>query len=454
MQRFDSETATRIRLFVPSFLVRQPTLSLPPPVPGSAMCLEELLVGDEGTKVPKFLVPWPAAMPSKTTSKREEIVDWGLDPHNPIPCEVDKEALANWVDHFGVRNTVNGILKKCAPCGGGSGGGGARRGEEGEKERSEVCDSIVASLGQPFASSHSSCSGAESIVWTLDRRVRVDPTVDARVATNHGPKKSVNKNSSLTRSSDGWSIRCFVSGPPARPRNHSGGRGGEGDAYLFAADATAREQREAIEICHFGSSAADANSNNNNNNTPILIPTVRKNVIYNGDGVAIAQVDFGHGASVGTHVHSLAENNLDHVAVAEEDHLFHFPSVPWAWLCIPIDPSFLLSDTVTKSFFREHAALGRTSSEPLISSALQRAVSKAQSKGVHPQQIKATLQAAAEANPFVGHFPADRPLTYRLPSTIDWDVYGDSSWRWLAISLPFEDYSASGLDFGGAYDSD
>jgi hypothetical protein len=60
----------------------------------------------------------------------------------------------------------------------------------------------------------------------------------------------------------------------------------------------------------------------------------RKNVIYGGDGHAIAQVDFGH-SSVGIHVHALVRGNAEHAPVIAEDHLFRLRAVPWAWCVIP-----------------------------------------------------------------------------------------------------------------------
>jgi hypothetical protein len=62
---------------------------------------------------------------------------------------------------------------------------------------------------------------------------------------------------------------------------------------------------------------------------------VRRNMVYDGEGDAMVQVDFGHGHSVGIHCHALVTGNLEHTAVSQEDHLFHMDSVPWMWLCVP-----------------------------------------------------------------------------------------------------------------------
>jgi len=63
--------------------------------------------------------------------------------------------------------------------------------------------------------------------------------------------------------------------------------------------------------------------------------TIRRNVIYDGNGDAVAQVDFGHGFNVGIHCHALVKGNLEHTAGDTEDHMFELPTVPWCWTCIP-----------------------------------------------------------------------------------------------------------------------
>lgn len=62
---------------------------------------------------------------------------------------------------------------------------------------------------------------------------------------------------------------------------------------------------------------------------------VKRNVVYDGDGNAVAQVDFGHGNAAGIHVHALVLGNLEHTAGYTEDHAFPLHSVPWFWTCIP-----------------------------------------------------------------------------------------------------------------------
>ena len=62
---------------------------------------------------------------------------------------------------------------------------------------------------------------------------------------------------------------------------------------------------------------------------------VRRNMIYDGDGNAIAQVDMGHGSQIGIHAHALVIGNLAHTPGNSDDHCFELESVPWPWLCIP-----------------------------------------------------------------------------------------------------------------------
>jgi hypothetical protein len=62
---------------------------------------------------------------------------------------------------------------------------------------------------------------------------------------------------------------------------------------------------------------------------------VRRNIVYDDRGDAVAQVDFGHGATLGLHVHGLVQGSLDHAATHDEDHLFRLHDVPWPWMCIP-----------------------------------------------------------------------------------------------------------------------
>lgn len=62
---------------------------------------------------------------------------------------------------------------------------------------------------------------------------------------------------------------------------------------------------------------------------------VKRNVVYDDAGDAVAQVDFGHGQSCGIHVHALVQNNLEHTPGNSADHSFALPTVPWPWLCVP-----------------------------------------------------------------------------------------------------------------------
>jgi hypothetical protein len=115
-------------------------------------------------------------------------------------------------------------------------------------------------------------SNGTDIVWTLVRRVMPNPSADDRL----GGKKLKNRHKVLR--GPAWSIVSFV------------------------------DPETGI---------------------------VRRNMIYNGDGDAIVQVDFGHGQTTGIHCHALVQGNLAHTASSTEDHLFPMYDVPWMWLCVP-----------------------------------------------------------------------------------------------------------------------
>jgi hypothetical protein len=61
---------------------------------------------------------------------------------------------------------------------------------------------------------------------------------------------------------------------------------------------------------------------------------IARNLVYNGDGDAIVQIDFGHGTTAGIHAHVLVKGSLDHTPGYSEDHAFSFSTVPWPWLCV------------------------------------------------------------------------------------------------------------------------
>ena len=64
---------------------------------------------------------------------------------------------------------------------------------------------------------------------------------------------------------------------------------------------------------------------------------VIKNLVYGEDGRAIAQVDLCHPQfNLGTHVHALVKDNLDHTPSEDPDHLFKLRHMPWAWCCVPV----------------------------------------------------------------------------------------------------------------------
>ena len=62
---------------------------------------------------------------------------------------------------------------------------------------------------------------------------------------------------------------------------------------------------------------------------------VRRNLIYDDRGECVAQIDFGHGQSVGIHLHALVSRNYEHTAGDTEDHLFPLKSIPWPWIVVP-----------------------------------------------------------------------------------------------------------------------
>eukprot|EP00672_Neobodo_designis_P008457 CAMPEP_0174855690 /NCGR_PEP_ID=MMETSP1114-20130205/33962_1 /TAXON_ID=312471 /ORGANISM="Neobodo designis, Strain CCAP 1951/1" /LENGTH=270 /DNA_ID=CAMNT_0016090441 /DNA_START=35 /DNA_END=847 /DNA_ORIENTATION=+ len=116
-------------------------------------------------------------------------------------------------------------------------------------------------------------SNDSEIVWTLTPKVQPNPSVDDRL----GGKKLKNRHRILRGAP--WSIATFV----------------------------------------------DADTG-----------VVRRNMIYGGDGDAIAQIDFGHGQSCGIHCHALVKGNLEHTAASQDDHAFPMLEVPWMWLCVPL----------------------------------------------------------------------------------------------------------------------
>lgn len=113
---------------------------------------------------------------------------------------------------------------------------------------------------------------------------------------------------------------------------------------------------------------------------------VRRNVVYDGNGDAVAQVDFGHGNMAGVHVHALVRGNLEHTPGSADDHSFPVECVPWPWLCVP---------DVKISCVADGPAQGNTSNGGSAISA------------------------------------------FSMPATLE---VKSGTWSWVSIRVPFEDY--------------
>ena len=125
---------------------------------------------------------------------------------------------------------------------------------------------------------------------------------------------------------------------------------------------------------------------------------IRRNVVYDDTGNAVAQVDFGHGATLGIHVHGLVHGSLDHAATHDDDHLFRLHAVPWPWMCIP-DIRFATESLSTAD--RDTAR--------------------------HKEQLDSSSDDDGTLAGVGGHL-------FRLPSL---DVDGC---HWVSVALPFEDF--------------
>lgn len=152
-----------------------------------------------------------------------------------------------------------------------------------EETKIAYIEGVVASLASPF-SARATGGEHEQIVWTLHRAVRKNP---AAYQSASGGKKSIHRHDRLLRGPP-WSIVSFG-------------------------------EELAIDV----------------NNTAQWPGMIKRNMIYDGNGDAVAQVDFGHGEHIGIHCHALVVGALDHAPGTAEDHMFALRSVPWFWLSIP-----------------------------------------------------------------------------------------------------------------------
>lgn len=146
------------------------------------------------------------------------------------------------------------------------------------KDRSPaLVEAVLQSLESPFTSRGGASD--DEIVWTLVRRV-------VRNEDNHsnfGGKKRQMRHRRLLKG-PAWSIVTFADPAP---------RGGS-------------MKRGCI---------------------------VRRNMIYDDKGDAVAQIDFAH-SFCGLHAHALVYGNLEHTPGSMPDHMFPLPSVPWFWTLI------------------------------------------------------------------------------------------------------------------------
>lgn len=205
------------------------------------------------------------------------------------------------------------------------------------EDREHLVAQCLASLRSPFTAS----SGSD-IVWSMHPVVALNPSRDGRMA---GKKTKDEARHKILKGAP-WSIVSL--GDP----------------------------REDV-------SAA------NGEDAPPVPLVVRRNMIYDDEGDLIAQIDFGHGTSIGIHLHALIKGrNLEHRPGDVEDHAFPFHAIPWPWLCVPAP-------------FRES------------------------------QQLRAPQQGQQRRQ------PPPREAPWSLPETVETRT-GMS--QWCAVTVPFEDF--------------
>jgi hypothetical protein len=188
-----------------------------------------------------------------------------------IPCEVDAKMLEKHIDRHDVVETISAVFQGHP-----------------EDVKNSFIERTIASLASPFAAPPISENVDDPIVWTLYPAVRKNPA--AYIAASGG-KKSIHRHDRILRG-PAWSIVSYG--------EESGAAAGKAPDGLSS--------------------------------WPGMI---KRNVIYDGNGDAVAQVDFGHGDHVGTHCHALVVGSLDHKPGSADDHMFPLRSVPWFWVCVP-----------------------------------------------------------------------------------------------------------------------
>lgn len=263
----------RVRVCIPDCFVRlPPPPALPLPVPGEVTLNDLLPPCDERVR---FLVPWTPL--AGTLARRDLVVGGMLDAKcvRSVPCDID----------------VARVAEHCAK-GRWSRTGGVEETVRAVFKAHDNAETIVArvleSLKSPFMS-RSGCT-AEScedpIVWTLNPVIQRNPSM----STVLGGKKLAVRHKILRGVS--WSVVSY--GEPI-------------DARCMDYPLTSNSA--------YG--------------------VVKRNVIYDGSGDAVAQIDFGHGESCGIHCHALVNGNLEHKPGNSEDHSFPLEDIPWFWTCVP-----------------------------------------------------------------------------------------------------------------------
>ena len=311
-------------MHVPScFVVPAPKKPGPPPFPGT-VTPEQLRPDPDPPRA--FLLPWKAFAETPRLGEGSRL----------LPVMVDAALLAAADERWDTEATLACVFK-------------------GHPDAAKLAEAVRISMRNPFASNES------PIVWTLDRRVRPNPSA----ATKLGGKKLATRHRILQGAP--WSIACL-------------GEDGVGP---------------------------------------------RRNMIYGPDGDAIAQVDFGHGAGLGIHVHALVRGNLEHTPSESEDHLFHLRGVPWAWTVVP------------EVGGAEGGALQSRSPPPLLGSAAAAAagaaagVTAAAKGGDRSNDNDNDVDDDGEAAMLARAAP--------LPDT----RAADGIDGWCRVSLPFEDFMGS-----------
>ena len=470
-------TANRIRVLVPSIFVRLPAVKQAPLMPGSVtpdvlrryeagqdqypQLMDPFLIPDEVALRPDGMLPASeGGAAEKLKTDWEALCLWGSDPHNPIPCRVDVAKLKKFAEvaaangsgaaagSQGIARTIRAVADVMATPAeiNPSGKSGADALQE---ARSQVAEAVVQSLQAPFS---------------LEGR---------RETVDLGSSSSVNPDPKV-RDAIVWSLDKM----PRRDLFDSslGGRGGAG---VVGGTGNARQQRMIHNSDPWSIVAYCAGGDGSN-------VFLRKNIVYDGEGLAVAQVDFGHGTWCGTHAHALVENSLEHASSLRDDHAFQLFDVPWMWLCLPLSSAVIQTTPFESQEGGRFSADWWRDADKVYS--LQGQKSGAPSKG---SKKKKGDDEATNLSPYEPDEPNDvlsggtsfsclqRHLRYQLPRTVDHrrkvivdqeayslakkagksnDVSSECcfpfrSFHWVAVELLFEDYATGGAD-GAAEDDD